>query len=115
MTRPRPLLRTLASLECSLVARWTDREPIRTLGRFAAAVLRGAVVLVTGPAAHAQCTGNLLSNASFESHTGGTNSTGDPIPSVWVLESGEDGATTAFSPPDGSARRRTRTARIRVP
>jgi len=29
------------------------------------------------------------------------NSIGDPIPTVWVVESGEAGATTAFHPPDG--------------
>ncbi len=48
------------------------------------------------------CAGNLLSNASFEVHTGATNSIGDPIPTVWVVESGEDGATTGFSPPNGT-------------
>jgi hypothetical protein len=64
----------------------------------------GAVVLGSTRAANAQgfCLGNLLSNASFEQHTGGVNSIGDPIPTVWVLESGEDGATTAFNPPNGS-------------
>jgi cysteine-rich repeat protein len=48
------------------------------------------------------CPGNLLSNPSFELHTGATNSIGDPIPTVWLLESGEDGSTTGFHPPDGS-------------
>src|SRR5690349_19154446 len=48
------------------------------------------------------CLGNLLSNSSFETHTGSTNSIGDPIPSVWVRESGETGATTGFNPPNGS-------------
>jgi len=48
------------------------------------------------------CPGGLLQNASFELHTGATNSIGDPIPSLWVLESGEDGATSSFNPPDGS-------------
>jgi hypothetical protein len=47
------------------------------------------------------CPGDLLSNASFELHTGASNSIGDPIPAAWLLESGEDGATTAFHPPDG--------------
>ncbi|MBI4517737.1 MAG: hypothetical protein HY699_18175, partial [Deltaproteobacteria bacterium] len=47
------------------------------------------------------CVGNLLQNASFEIHSG-SNSIGDPIPTVWVVESGEAGATTAFSPPDGT-------------
>lgn len=46
------------------------------------------------------CPGNLLTNGSFEIHSG-SNSIGDPIPTAWTVESGESGATTAFSPPDG--------------
>ncbi|HUL99554.1 MAG TPA: hypothetical protein VLU24_09120, partial [Mycobacterium sp.] len=46
------------------------------------------------------CPGNLVQNGSFEI-TSGTNSIGDPIPTIWVVESGEAGATTAFQPPDG--------------
>src|SRR5690348_13054984 len=67
-------------------------------------MILGAMLLVAwSPAAHAQfCVGNLLSNGSFETHTGATNSIGDPIPSVWVRTSGEVGATTAFNPPDGN-------------
>ena len=47
------------------------------------------------------CPGNLLQNGSFEILSSSTNSIGDPIPTVWLLESGEAGATTAFNPPDG--------------
>lgn len=44
----------------------------------------------------------MLQNGSFEIHTGSTNSIGDPIPTIWVVEIGEDGATSAYHPPDGS-------------
>ena len=47
------------------------------------------------------CSGNLVQNGSFEILSGSTNSIGDPIPTVWVVERGEAGATTAFNPPDG--------------
>jgi hypothetical protein len=72
--------------------------------RILGAVAALAVLLASTSVAHAQdnCLGNLLQNASFEQHTAATNSIGDPIPAAWVLESGENGATTAFSPPDGS-------------
>ncbi|MBI1818230.1 MAG: hypothetical protein HYR72_24885, partial [Deltaproteobacteria bacterium] len=46
------------------------------------------------------CPGNLVQNASFEILSG-INSINDPIPTIWVVESGEAGATTAFHPPDG--------------
>lgn len=39
-------------------------------------------------------------NGSFET-TSGLNSVNDPIPTAWVVESGEPGSITAFSPPDG--------------
>src|SRR5690348_13078301 len=70
--------------------------------RIASAIALAAVVLGWSPMVEAQCLGNLLSNSSFETHTGSTNSIGDPIPSVWVRESGETGATTGFNPPNGS-------------
>jgi hypothetical protein len=72
--------------------------------RLLAVALAVVAALGAGRTAHAQdnCLGNLLQNASFEQHTGATNSIGDPIPATWVLESGENGATVAFSPPDGS-------------
>jgi hypothetical protein len=68
--------------------------------KIAVALVVAGALLGWSPAAQAQfCPGNLVSNASFELHTGATNSTGDPIPTVWVVESGEDGATAAFQPP----------------
>ncbi len=84
----------------TLPARIFDGLPLRVL----AALILGATLLGASPRANAQgfCPGNLLVNASFEQHTGAFNSIGNPIPSSWVLESGEDGATTAFNPPDGS-------------
>lgn len=71
--------------------------------RLLAAVLLAAS-FVASSAAQAQqnCVGNLLQNASFELHTGAVNTIGDPIPATWVLESGENGATMAYQPPDGS-------------
>lgn len=47
------------------------------------------------------CSGNLVLNGSFESLSG-TNSIGDPEPTVWIAEEGETGATTGFQPPDGN-------------
>ncbi len=61
-----------------------------------------ATSTATATATPSFCPDNLLQNGSFEIHTGGTNSIGDPIPSVWVVEIGEDGTTTAYHPPDGS-------------
>ena len=46
------------------------------------------------------CGGNLLQNGSFETLSG-TNSIGDPVPTLWIAEAGETGATTGFHPPDG--------------
>ena len=108
MTRTRTLARTPASHESTPRAARRS-TPVRKRGIGAVLRLPVAAALVFGalPASsHAThlgfCPGNLLSNASFEQHTGAQNSIGDPIPTVWVLESGEDGATTAFNPPDGS-------------
>ena len=109
MTARRPSLRSSAPHLRSLIA--PPRRPLAGseqriatgLGlRLVGALLVGVALLGASAPADAQCLGNLLSNSSFESHTGGTNSIGDPIPTVWVLESGENGATTAFNPPAGS-------------
>ncbi len=108
MTRTRPLARTLVahddepgSQHDRRLIRRRMRAVLRLRGTVALSV--GVILLTWSAAANAQfCLGNLLSNGSFEQHTGGTNSIGDPIPTVWVLESGEDGTTTAFNPPDGS-------------
>ena len=47
------------------------------------------------------CSGDLVQNGSFETLSG-TNSIGDPVPTLWVVDRGESGATTAFNPPNGA-------------
>jgi hypothetical protein len=112
MSRMNPLAPTLFPLDATavsqrhrrMISRWAKGTDVVPRHRMAGALVLCALLLGWSPTASAQgfCLGNLLSNASFEQHTGGVNSFGDPIPTVWVLESGEDGATTAFSPPNGS-------------
>jgi hypothetical protein len=83
---------------------------VRRTGRLLAVLtlVMALVVFLLAPMASAQttdqCTDNLLLNPSFETGTGSNNTYwGEPIPADWTHEgSGFTGATTLYSPPDGT-------------